>query len=109
MEFCVLFSLVKFLKNEHHTTLMDNVLNYIEYCCNAYLFYRVKREDLQEKQIFVTNEKYYIADYDIQEAVLGNNMQDINLILANIVYTELLCHRYKVTVGKAGIKEIDFI
>lgn len=38
----------------------------IKYCCNSYLFYQVKREDLQGKQILATNEKYYIADYGIR-------------------------------------------
>ena len=35
-------------------------------------------------------EKYYIADLGIREAVFGGNMRDINLILKNIVYLELL-------------------
>ena len=51
-----------------------------------YLFYQVKREDLQSKQILATNEKYDIADHGIREAVFSGNMQDINLILENIVY-----------------------
>ena len=59
-------------------------------CCEAYLFYQVKREDLQGKQILASNEKYYIADHGIREAVFGGNMRDINLILENIVYLELL-------------------
>lgn len=102
-------SLVKFLKNEHRTTSTDTVLNYIKYCCDSYLFYQVKREDLQGKQILTTNEKYYIADHGIREAVFGGNMRDINLVLENIVYMELVRRGYSVTVGKTGTKEIDFV
>ncbi len=102
-------SLVKFLKNERRSTSTDTVLNYIKYCCDSYLFYQVKREDLQGKQILSTNEKYYLADHGIREAVFGGNMRDINLILENIVYMELLRRGYKVTVGKTGDKEIDFV
>ena len=102
-------SLVKFLKNEHRTVSVDTVLNYIGYCCNSYLFYQVRREDVRGKQILSTNEKYYIADHGLREAVFGGNMRDINLILENIVYLELLRRGYRVTVGKVGDKEIDFV
>ena len=62
-------SLAKFLKNEQRTVAPETILNYIKYCCEAYLFYQVKREDLQDKQILSSNEKYYIADHGIREAV----------------------------------------
>lgn len=102
-------SLVKFLKNEHRTVATETVLNYIKYCCDAYLLYQVKREDLQGKQILASNEKYYIADHGIREAVFGGNMRDINLILENIVHMELLRRGYSVTVGRVGEREVDFV
>lgn len=81
----------------------------VRYCCDAYLFYQVKRQDLQGKQLLATNEKYYIADHGIREAVYGGNMRDINLILEDIVFLELLRRGYEVTVGKAGEREVDFV
>lgn len=102
-------SLSKFLKSEHRTVAPETILNYIKYCCDAYLFYQVKRQDLQSKQLLATNEKYYIADHGIREAVFGGNMRDINLILENIVFMELLRRGYSVTVGKTGKKEVDFV
>lgn len=102
-------SLSKFLKSEHRTVAPETILNYIKYCCDAYLFYQVKRQDLQGKQLLATNEKYYIADHGIREAVFGGNMRDINLILENIVFMELLRRGYSVTAGKTGKKEVDFI
>jgi len=95
-------SITKFLKNERRTVATDTVLNYIQYCVSAYLFYQVK-------QILSTNEKYYMADHGLREAVFGGNMRDINLVLENIVYMELLRREYAITVGKIGAKEIDFI
>ena len=102
-------SLSKFLKSERRTVAPETILNYIKYCCDAYLFYQVKRQDLQGKQLLATNEKYYIADHGIREAVFGGNMRDINLILENIVFMELLRRGYSVTVGKTGNKEVDFV
>ena len=102
-------SLAKFLKSEQRTVAPETILNYIKYCCDAYLFYQVKREDLQGKQILTSNEKYYIADHGIREAVYGGNARDINLILENIVFLELLRRGYQVTVGKIRDKEIDFV
>lgn len=49
-------SLAKFLKSEKRTVSPETILNYIKYCCEAYLFYQVKREDLQGKQILSSNE-----------------------------------------------------
>ena len=97
------------LKNEQRTVAPETILNYIRYCCEAYLFYQVKREDLQGKQLLASNEKYYIADHGNREAVFGGNMRDIDLILENIVYLELLRRGYEVTVGRMGDKEIDFV
>ena len=102
-------SLAKFFKSEQRSVSPETVLNYIRYCCDAYLLYRVKRQDLQGKQILATSEKYYIADHGIREAVFGGNMRDINLVLENIVFLELLRRGYTVTVGKAGEKEVDFV
>lgn len=102
-------SLVKFFRNERRTVAVETVLNYMKYCCDAYLFYQVKRQDLQGKQILASNEKYYIADHGIREAVFGGNMRDINLVLENIVFMEFLRRGYSVTVGRTGDKEIDFV
>jgi len=102
-------SIAKYFKSENRAVSPETILNYIKACEDAYLFYRAKRQDLQGKKILASNEKYYIADHGIREAVFGGNMRDINLILENIVYMELLRRGYDITVGKAAEKEIDFV
>ena len=84
-------------------------MNYIRYCCEAYLFYQVKRQDLQGKQFLASNKKYYIADHSIREAVFDGTSLDINLLLENIVFLELLRRGYEVTVGRTGDMDIDFV
>ncbi|MCC8059287.1 MAG: ATP-binding protein [Clostridiales bacterium] len=99
----------RYLKSEGRAVSTETVLNYIKACTDAFLFYQVKRQDLQGKKILTVNEKYYVADHGIREAVFGGGQRDINLVLENIVYMELLRRGYKVTVGKVGDKEIDFV
>ena len=99
----------KYLKSEGRSVSPETVLGYIKACTDAFLFYQVKRQDLQGKKILTVNEKYYVADHGIREAVFGGNKKDINLVLENIVYMELLRRGYTVTVGKVGSKEIDFV
>ena len=88
---------------------IETIINYVKACTDAFLFYQVKRQDVQGKKLLAINEKYYVADHGIREAVFGGNMKDINLILENIVYLELLRRGYKVSVGKIDNKEIDFV
>lgn len=99
----------KYLKSEGRTVSTETVLNYIKACTSAFLFYQVKRQDLQGKKILTVNEKYYVADHGIREAVFGGNMKHINLVLENIIYMELLRRGYTVTVGKISDQEIDFV
>ena len=92
----------KYLKSEGRSVSPETVLNYIKACTDAFLFYQVKRQDLQGKKILTVNEKYYVADHGIREAVFGGNRKDINLVLENMVYLELLRRDYTVTGGKVG-------
>ena len=71
----------KYLKSEGRSISPETVLSYIKACTDAFLFYQVKRQDLQGKKILTVNEKYYVADHGIREAVFGGNMKDINLVM----------------------------
>lgn len=99
----------KYLKSEGRKVAPETVLNQLKGCEEAFLFHRVGRLDLVGKQILQVNEKYYVADHGIRQAVYGNNMRDIQRILENIVYMELLRRGYKVYVGRVDQKEVDFV
>jgi predicted AAA+ superfamily ATPase len=102
-------SISNYLKSEKRTVSPETVLNYLKACEDAYLFYRVKRNDLQGKRILAVGEKYYIADHGLRGAIVGENETDIQLVLENIVFLELLRRGYDVTVGKYGDMEADFV
>ncbi len=102
-------NITKYLKNEMRSVSTETIYNYIEYCKAACLLHLVRREDIAGKKLLQFQEKIYIADHGIREALYGNNMRDINQTLENIVYLELLRRDYTVTVGKKYDNEIDFV
>ena len=102
-------SIAKYFKSEQRKVSTDTVLNYIKACGEAYLFYKLKRQDIKGKRILEVAEKYYVVDHGLREAVYGKHMEDIGQILENIVCLELLRRGYEVTVGMVDSEEIDFI
>lgn len=102
-------NITKYLKSGHRKVSNDTVLNYLNACTTAYLFYKIPRQDLLGKKLLSINEKYYVVDHGLREAVYGHNARDIDQILENIVCLELLRRGYTVTIGKTGNFEVDFI
>ena len=102
-------SISKFFKSENRKVSVETILNYIKAAEEAFLIYKVSRDDLIGKKILNVNEKYYIADHGIREAILESNQRDINQIFENIIYLELLRKGYNVRVGKINNLEIDFV
>lgn len=102
-------SISKFFKSENRKASPETILNYIRACEEAMLIYKVQRDDLIGKKILNINEKYYIADHGIRQAIFESNERDINQIFENIIFLELLRKGYSVKVGKLNDLEIDFI
>ncbi len=102
-------SIAKFLKSENRKQSNDTILNHLKACTSAYILNKIPRMDLQGKKLLTVNEKYYVADLGLRDALLGNKAKDIGQILENIVCLELLRRGYKVIVGKIGNLEIDFV
>lgn len=102
-------SISKFFKAEKRTVAPETILNYLKACEEAFLLYRLKSQDINDKKLLKVNEKYYVADHGLREAVVGANLKNAEIILENIVGLELLRRGYKVCVGRVGEKEIDFV
>jgi hypothetical protein len=102
-------SISKFFKNEGRKVAVDTIVNYLSICENAFLIKKVLKEDLKGKKILKINEKYYIEDHGFREALSARNTADIQQILENIIYTEMISRGYQITVGKVEEKEIDFV
>ena len=102
-------SITKYMKNEYRGISGETLYNYIDYCKSACLFHLVPRQDLMGKKLLQFQEKIYLTDHGIREAIYGNNIRDINQVLENIVFMELIRRGYKVFVGKNASYEVDFI
>ena len=102
-------SIANYFKNEQRKIAPETILNYMHTACDAYLFYKLSREDILGKKILSVNEKYYVIDHGLREAVFGGNTRDMDQLLENIVCLELLRRGYHVTIGKVDQREIDFV
>ena len=102
-------SIKTYLKNKNKNISVDTILNYLEYCNIAFLIKKVPRHDILSKKTLKVDEKYYLTDQGFRQATGFPITQDIERILENIVYIELLSRGYEVKVGKVKDKEINFI
>lgn len=53
--------------------------------------------------------KYYLTDFSFKRHILGNPTVEIQQLLENAVYLELLRRHYKVATGRVRDKEVDFV
>lgn len=100
----------KYMKTIGESISPSVIINYLDMLAEAYLLHKVNRYDLHGKRIFESNEKYYFEDNGIRNSVIGGSRSsDIEKVLENIVYQQLVRMGYGVYVGQLQAGEIDFV
>ena len=98
-----------FLKSQNRRLSTETIYNYLEALESAYLITKVQRWDIKGKRILETQEKYFLEDYGLKNAILGYKNDSIAGLLENVVFLELRRRGYEVYIGKGKNCEIDFI
>ena len=83
--------------------------DYVEALTESFIFYPAERFDIVGKQLLKANRKMYIVDLGLRNHILPRKNYDLGFSLENLVYFELLRRGYKVTIGKVGNTEVDFV
>lgn len=81
----------------------------IEILENAKIIYKCSRFDIKSKASLRGEQKYYLADLGIYFATNVDARINYGPVLENILYTYMKAKNYRVSVGKMGKLECDFI
>ncbi|NPD81233.1 ATP-binding protein [Prevotella sp. PINT] len=103
-------SIAKYMKSQGQSITASTIIEYIKYISEAYILHKVNRYDIHGKKLFDSNDKFYFEDHGLRNALVGGNREgDIEKILENIIYQQLIRMGYEVTVGQLQAGEIDFV
>ena len=103
-------SVAKYMKSQGVSITTATIIEYMNHLAEAYILHKVNRYDIHGKHLFNSNDKLYFEDHGVRNALVGGSREnDIEKIIENIVYQQLVRLGYEVTVGQLNAGEIDFV
>ncbi|MDO5322139.1 MAG: ATP-binding protein [Bacteroidia bacterium] len=103
-------SISNYMKGQKSPVSIELVLKYLKYLCDAYIVTEVPRFDIRGKKLLQSNNKYYFEDTGIRNSCVETNRdKDIEKVIENIIYHQLIHDGYKVNVGRLLAGEVDFV
>lgn len=105
-----LSSIAEYFKKQEHINIRTETLNnYLQILENAKIIYKCPRFDVKSKKSLRGEQKYYLADLGIYFSRNVDARINYGPVLENIVYTYLSAKNYRISVGRIGKLECDFI
>ena len=100
-----------YMKSQGNPVSPNVVLDYSRYFQETYLLNCVPRFDIHGKKILETNGKYYFEDVGLRNLLSGNTSRDkdIEKVLENVVYQQLVRMGFVVRIGQLQAGEVDFV
>jgi predicted AAA+ superfamily ATPase len=85
------------------------IYNYLEKMEKAYFITRIKRFNIDGKEVLKTIEKQYAVDLGIRTINTNLAPSDNSFFLENLIFNELIVRGYTVYIGKTHKGEVDFV
>ena len=77
----------------------QSVGKYLDYFLDAFLIYKAERYDVKGRKYIGSPLKYYFSDIGLRNARLNFRQTELNHIMENIIYNELIYRDFSVDVG----------
>lgn len=100
----------KYMKSQGQDIAVKSISAYLSYFKEVYLLTSVNKYDIHGKKLLESNDKIYFGDVGLRNLIAGGEREgDIEKILENIVYGQLLRMGYSISVGQLKAGEVDFV
>ena len=103
-------SIMNTMKVQGQNVATKIILDYISFFSEAYLMSDIRRYDIHGKKELEYNDKVYFSELGIRNTIVGGERsKDIEKVIENVVYNQLVYDGFAVRVGQLRAGEIDFV
>ena len=102
-------SICDYLKKHGEIVSKVTIYNYLDILEKAKIISKCSRFDMKSKRSLNGEEKYYLSDLSFYFSKTTDGRINYGPVLENIIYNYAQAKGYKVSIGKIGSLEVDFI
>jgi len=103
-------SIQNYMASNESEVSKNLVIKYMKAIDEAYLATAVSRYNIHGKKLLETNDKFYFGDVGIRNYITGGRRaNDIEKIVENLIYQQMVRLGYEVKIGQLYSTEIDFV